>query len=423
LPNNVIPVAIIGAGPYGLSLASYLRHAGVPHRIFGAAMRSWQMQMPSGMFLKSEGFASNLAQPDGEMSLREFCEESGHAYRDYGLPVPLQVFVQYGLAFQRHFVPDLEEVIVRKIQRHDNGFMLLLSTGERLHARQVVLATGIDDFRYVPPALANLPSRFCSHTGDHHDYGRFKGRKVCVVGAGASATDAAAALHAAGANVHLISRSKKLHWISPRTERPLFERWFLRDPLGGGRFGQGHFYAGMPYLFRYFPREARLRIARTYLGPRGGWPVRECIEHLPKALGVTLDRAEVDGRRVVLHLSAKDGQTQTVEADHVIAGTGYRVDTRRLSFLDQNLRAAIRTLEGAPVLSAHFESSVPGLYFTGVSALYNFGPLMRFVAGTQFASGRVASQIAKVARAPVRATSLPAGFDLLMPRTSRADER
>jgi cation diffusion facilitator CzcD-associated flavoprotein CzcO len=300
LSNNFIPVVIVGAGPYGLSLASYLRRAGVPHRVFGSAMRSWQTQMPAGMFLKSEGFASNLAQPDGEMTLREFCEGAGHAYRHYGLPIPLHVFVQYGLAFQRHFAPELDETQVHKIQRHDGGFTLLLESGERLHTRQVVLATGIDDFRYMPPALANLPSRYRSHTGDHHDYSRFKGRKVCVVGAGASATDSAAALHAAGADVHLVARCDELLWISPRTERPLFESWFMRDPLGAGRLGQGHFYAGAAHLFRYFPRNRRLQIARTYLGPRGGWPVRECIDQLPKTLGVGLDNAEIEGSRPIM---------------------------------------------------------------------------------------------------------------------------
>jgi cation diffusion facilitator CzcD-associated flavoprotein CzcO len=417
LSTSPIPVAIIGAGPYGLSLSSYLRGAEVPHRIFGSPMSSWRTQMPAGMFLKSEGFASNLAQPDGEMTLRAFCEEAGYAYRDYGLPIPLRVFVNYGLAFQQHFVPGLEDTTVREIKRHDRGFALQLATGERVLAQHVVVATGIDAYRHVPQAIADLPSEFHSHTGDHHDYSRFSGRAVCVVGGGASATDVAAALYAAGADVHLVTR-KKLLWLSRRTERPLFERWFMRDYLGAGRLGQGHFYSDAPHVFRYFPRAARRQIARTYLGPRGGWPVRECIEQIPTTVGFGLDSVEIDGTKAVLHLLAKDGRTEEIRADHIIAGTGYRIDLRRLPFLHRDLQTTIQTFAGGPTLSAHFESSVPGLYFIGVSALYNFGPLMRFVAGTRFVSRRVAAHLVEATRERNPFLHRPAGLDRLIPRMS-----
>jgi hypothetical protein len=398
LPSNLIPVAIVGAGPYGLSLAAYLRRAGVAHRIFGSAMASWRTQMPTTMFLKSEGFASNLAQPDREMTLRDFCEESGYAYRDYGLPIPLHVFIKYGLAFQRHFAPDLEDTVVSEIRRHDRGFALLLGTGEQVLARNVVIATGIDPYRYMPTALAGLPSQLRSHTADHSDYSTFRGRRVCVIGAGASATDTAAALHAAGAHVQLVTRSEQLLWITPRTKRPLVEAWFKRDVLGAGRFGQGHIYSDAPQLFRYLPEKARLHIAATFLGPRGGWPVRECVEKLSIARGFTLDSAKADGSRAVLQLSSPDGKKRRLEADHVIAGTGYRLDLQRLWFLDPALRLTIKTLRGAPALSPHFESSVPGLYFTGVNGLYDFGPLTRFVAGTHFASKRISRQLTAAVR-------------------------
>src|ERR1700737_3337868 len=51
--------AIIGAGPYGLSLAAHLRHRGLSYEMFGQPMQSWSAFMPKGMLLKSEGFASN----------------------------------------------------------------------------------------------------------------------------------------------------------------------------------------------------------------------------------------------------------------------------------------------------------------------------------------------------------------------------
>lgn len=57
-------VAIIGAGPYGLSIAAHLRAYGIPFRIFGAPLDSWRRHMPVGMMLKSDGFASSLSAPD-----------------------------------------------------------------------------------------------------------------------------------------------------------------------------------------------------------------------------------------------------------------------------------------------------------------------------------------------------------------------
>ncbi len=82
-------VAIIGAGPYGLSLAAHLRARGIDFRIFGTPLNSWRTQMPKGMFLKSEGFASNLYDPDGAFTLVRFCADKSLGYADYNHPVPL----------------------------------------------------------------------------------------------------------------------------------------------------------------------------------------------------------------------------------------------------------------------------------------------------------------------------------------------
>ena len=100
-------VAIIGAGPYGLSLAAHLRARGIDFRIFGTPLHSWRTQMPKGMFLKSEGFASNLYDPDGAFTLERFCATKNLGYADYNHPVPLDTFCAYGLAFQERFVPTL----------------------------------------------------------------------------------------------------------------------------------------------------------------------------------------------------------------------------------------------------------------------------------------------------------------------------
>src|SRR5580692_4274627 len=67
--------AIIGAGPYGLSLAAHFRRRGIPFRIFGRPMDSWRAHMPKGMLLKSDGFASNISDPDDQFTLGKFCAD------------------------------------------------------------------------------------------------------------------------------------------------------------------------------------------------------------------------------------------------------------------------------------------------------------------------------------------------------------
>jgi len=414
--KGTTPVAIVGAGPYGLSIAAHLASRAIPFRIFGRPMSAWRDQMPAGMFLKSDGHASNLSHPDGELTLEDFCRAEGRPYEHFGLPIPLDLFVDYGLAFQRRFVPRVEEVEVAGVRACDDGFALTLTDGETVPAAAVVVSAGCDPFRRLPASLAHLGLDRLSHSADHRDFDAFAGKTVCVVGAGASATDVAAALHAAGAKAHLVSRADRLEWVLPRTEMPRFESLAKLDVLKGGRYGQGYIYSQLPHLYRYLPGAARTHIARTYLGPRGGWPVRACVEALPQHLGASILRAEDRDGAVDLHLRLRNGERRVLRADHVISATGYRIDIGRMGLLSPELRGRIRTLDGAPELSPGFESNIRGLYFAGYAALHSFGPLMRFVAGSDFAARRVSSAIARSLHAQRPNAATAQG----VPRTTRA---
>ena len=116
-------IAIIGAGPYGLSIAAFLNHSGVNFRIFGRPMQSWDERMPQGMLLKSEGFASSLYDPESEFTLSEFCKEQGIPYEDVGLAVSRENFVAYGKEFQRRLVPNLEQTDIQSLSRKGQGFV------------------------------------------------------------------------------------------------------------------------------------------------------------------------------------------------------------------------------------------------------------------------------------------------------------
>jgi thioredoxin reductase len=404
-------VVIIGAGPFGLSVAAYLRARGLDFRIFGSPMQTWLENMPRGMRLKSEGFASSIYDPHSSFTLAHYCRERNLAYADIGLPVPLETYSAYGLEFQRRFVPHLENKAVVSVRRGSGGFELLLDDGERLTAKNIVMAVGLSHFAHVPPALAALPEALVTHSSRHHVLDGFRGREVVVVGAGASALDIAALLQQDGVPVQVVARRSSIHFHSPPpSTRPSFWRQ-LRKPVTG--LGPGwHLFlcTHTPLIFRRMPESFRLEKVRNVLGPAPGWFMKDqVVGKIPLHLGATVNKAEAVNGRVHLELTDRTGARNTIEADHVIAGTGYRVDLRRLTFLDPNLLSAIREVEHTPKLSAHFESSVPGLYFVGAAAANTFGPLMRFAFGAGFAANRVSSRLARSsARGPVRETALNA---------------
>ena len=51
--NATTDLLIIGAGPFGLSMAARARHLGIDHIIVGEPMSFWRTHMPSGMYLRS----------------------------------------------------------------------------------------------------------------------------------------------------------------------------------------------------------------------------------------------------------------------------------------------------------------------------------------------------------------------------------
>jgi thioredoxin reductase len=391
----MLDVVIIGAGPYGLSMAAYFRGHGIPFRIFGRLMDSWSAHMPKGMFLKSDGFASNIYDPDGGFTLERFCADRGIGYSDTGRPVSLDTFVAYGLAFKERMVPELEDKVVVELDRLPNGFRLRLEDGEVVSSRRVVLAVGITHFEYVPDNLATLPPEFLSHSSRHRDLEVFRGRKVVVIGGGASALDLAGLLRDADADVQLVARRKTLKFHTKPSGKP--RSWWqrIRNPQSGlGPGLRSRFFANAPMLFHYLPESLRLHIVKTHLGPSGGWFTRDkVVGRMPLLLGYTLEVAQVQGDKILLGLRSIEGSKCEILADHVIAATGYRVDTSRLKFLSASIQGRLEKTHGSPVLSSSFESSIPGLYFIGVAAANSFGPLMRFAFGAGFTARRVTKTI------------------------------
>jgi FAD-dependent urate hydroxylase len=391
--DRACDVAIVGAGPYGLAAAARLRSLdGLDVRVFGEPMSFWA-GMPQGMLLRSHWDACHIGFPSGDLTLDSYKAESGN---EFGKPVPLDAFIDYGRWFQRTAVPDVDARRVAYIKSGPGGFRLQLEDGATLRAARVVIAAGIEAFTARPVVFDHFPPERVTHSSEHRDLGRFGGGRVLVIGGGQSALESAALLHEAGAGVEVIARKEQLVWLHGGTVqarlgrfKPIFYAQTDVGPAGLSRL------VAVPGLFRRLPRGVQAKLAHRAIRPAGArWLVDRLTEvPITTARTVVGAKGTTSGVRVTLD----DGSQRLV--DHVILGTGYRVDVGAYGFLAPELVAGVRQVGGYPMLGKGLESSVPGLHFVGAPAAWSFGPVMRFVSGSWYAAAQVTAHLEKGLRA------------------------
>jgi thioredoxin reductase len=374
-------------------------------------MDSWKNNMPPGMLLKSRLRSSDISDPSFSLTLEQFYQETRTLVDRFASPT-LETFVAYGEAFQTRLVPDLEPKMLTRLERTADGFVATFDDRDTVVARNVVLAIGVHPFKYIPDVLRELADGVMSHSADHGPLNMFAGKEVAVLGSGSSATDQAALSNESGAAVTLVARAPALSFVGPAAQRSKIRRQlkYMLTPLyPSSGIGSGWLLkicADAPWLFHELPEKWRLRIAQNTLGPKGHDSMKDRVLGKVRLMtGCNLHSAKLNGSRLDLHLINKDGVRETLQVDHLIAATGYRVDIAKLAFLDQALRATIRTVRGGPVLSSDYQSSVPGLYFIGPASLHSFGPVVRFVLGSAHSSTRLTQHFLRTL--PAQQCSLP----------------
>jgi len=386
-------VVVIGAGPYGLGAGAHLRPiVGLEVKVFGEPMSFWKNQMPAGMLLRSSWEASHLWDPKRRFSLRAYQKESGSLIPP---PVSLEQFVTYGLWFQQKAVPDLDCRKIHSIEKDSFGFRITVGNGEVITSRRVVVAAGIFPFASRPAEFVGLPSALVSHTSEHHDLSQFKGKRVIVVGGGQSALESGALLHEAGAEVEIIIRTPQIKWLGWKKKiqslgrvSKLFYSWTDVGPAGISKI------VSLPGLLQRFPRGVQDRLRIRSVRPAGAYWLLARLNTLPLTTGRSICSARVVGARIRLKLD--DGSERT--ANHVLLGTGYRVDVAKYDFLASNILENLRCTKGYPQLGPGFESSVSGLHFLGAPAAWSYGPLMNFVSGTKYAGAVLARHLGRISR-------------------------
>src|ERR1700723_4546263 len=380
-------VTIIGAGPYGLSSAAYLRAAGIETRVFGDPMSFWKNQMPAVMCLRSNWGPSHIADPKQQLTLDEYCRENGN---HISKPIPLNRFVGYGQWFQSRVVPDLDRRQISGVETDSKGFRVALADGESFTSRRVVVATGISTFASRPPEFVGIPTALAAHSSAHNDLTKFKGQRVVVIGAGQSALESGVLLKEAGIEVEVIARRRILNWVGlhPRLHHlgPLSRLLYSTHDVGPAGISR---LVAAPHVFRRFPRWFQERTAYRAIRPAvSGW-LQPRLADVQLTLGRKVVSAPATDSQ--LRLKLDDGIERLV--DHVLLAKGFRVDISRYQFLSSSLVKKVETASGYPVLKRGLECSIPGLHFLGKPAAWSFGPVVGFVSGTEFAANELVHSV------------------------------
>ncbi len=366
---------IIGAGPYGLSVAAHLKARGIPTLVFGKSMEFWQ-NMPAGLCLKSIWSASSFSDPAGAYSLNRYIAATNLSPQQ---PIPLPFFLNYARWFQQHVVPDVDPTYVQSLAPDGIYFHLDLADGRAVKARRVIVAVGISMFANVPDFALDLPPALASHTQHQTDFTKFSGRNIAVVGSGQSALEYVALLHEAGAHVELIARGPVLWHNHTLYERTGPAKHIFYPPGDVGPPGINWLVA-FPLIFSRFPERIKYPVHRRAVRPGGARWLRPRIEgHVQLTTYTQIEKATEQGQSVYLELS--DGTTR--EVDYLFLGTGYRPNIHKLAFIDPALRQEVQEHNGYPILNTWFESVVPHLHFVGALAGNTFGPTCRFVSGAK----------------------------------------
>jgi Predicted flavoprotein involved in K+ transport len=382
-------VVVVGAGPYGLSVAAHLLARGLNVAIFGKPVELWRAHMPQGMNLRSHWWATNLSDPQQRYTFGRFLQMKGYSQEH---PTAIEHFIEYALWFQQNVVPDVDETYVAEIVRRNGLYTLRLEDGRAVQAPAVVMAIGVYYFAYRPEEYAAFPPDLVSHSFEHADFARFRGQHILIVGAGQSAVENAALASEADVEVSLLARHP-IRWLEPdRTnERTWLQR--LQAPNAGIAPGWVNWtLEALPYLFYRLSQAVKDKFLRThYYAAASDW-----------LFARTKDKVHIYEKRTIAHSEQKDGgcavtlsSGEQLQVDHIMLATGYAVDIKKLPMLSPTLLAQMNIVNGIPLLSPWFESSVPGLYFVGLSSIYSFGPLYRFIIGAKAAAPRVTRAVAR----------------------------
>lgn len=382
-------VVIVGAGPYGLSTAAHVQASGLNVAIFGKPLYLWKNHMPKGMLLRSIWWASMLSDPKRKYDLPQFAKQHNTTIPH---PLPMDMFLDYALWFQKNVVPNVDETYIKNITKKDNFFHVTLEDGREIQSKTIVMACGLAYYVHVPDEFVKLPAKFVTHTYDYGKFDHLEGKNIVIIGGGQSALETAAIMHENGIHIEIVTR-KSINWLHPDNRTRGFIECLVAPDAGIGAGWINRILEVYPYLFQKLPRKIKDRHlnGRGKHGPAGSFWLKSRLKNVTIHQNEPVKNVEIKNNTIVLTLNSG----KIIQADHVILATGYKADLHKLYMIDKNLRSLIKVYKGMPVLNKFFESNIRGLYFVGYSSHMSFGPLFRFIVGADATAKRVSKAISR----------------------------
>lgn len=361
-------LAIIGAGPYGLSLAAHAKDVGLNYKVFGYPMDFWKSKMPPNMFIRTLLEYTGLSDPNNKFTLNHYQREKREIF---SYPLPRSVFVKYGLWFTEQLAISIEKTLITQVSLDKGLFKLESQDGIEFIARKVIVAVGLTNAQYIPPKLSEFPEHLVSHTSKYTAFDQFEGKDVLVLGGGQSAWEAAALLHQSNANVQLVYR--RPHRLSPDKNTNAKQQ-------------------ALASRFYTYSKEKQQDIRKNFVKPT----VSDFL--VPFVEGKVKQKSNTS---VIDAVRTKDGRLKVVfndhsslVIDHLIAATGYKFSPERLPFLKRVKEHILLNPSGSPKVNEHFESTLPNLYFSGPSTSYNHGPTFNFIADVKRTANVIINHLA-----------------------------
>ena len=357
---------IIGAGPFGLSMAAHAQQLGIDYIIAGKPMEFWEKNMPAGMYLRSA--CDWHLDADNEHTIEKFLSIKKLSRGD-AEPLSLQFYLSHTKWFiEQKKIHPLQVYIKKLDHKKDHCYKAFTNDNEIINAKNVVIATGFKYFKHIPgEILSLLPPGTYSHTCDTIDMKQMKDKRVLIIGGRQSAYEWAALLNEGGADT--------IH-ISHRHESPAFERsdwsWvnvmvdkFEDDPLWFHNLS----FAEKEAIRKKLWEEGRLKI-EPWLNERVKknnirvWPftnIVSCKQSQNGELEITFDNR------------------QNIIVEHIIFATGYKVNISNVPFLaNGNILPMLSIQNGFPELDKYFQTNLPGLFIASIPASQDFGPFFGF---------------------------------------------
>lgn len=332
----MVDVCIVGAGMCGLVAAFALKREGITNiRQIDAAPAGREgpwVTYARMRTLRSPKHLTGPAMGMAALTFRAWFEAQwGAAAWEQSGRIPRAQWMDYLIWYRKALGLAVENGVTLKTLTPDDGFWWLETEGAgRFPARKVILANGRDALggNRVPEVAAGLPAALVSHTRDDIDFTALKGKRVAVLGGGASACDnAAETLEAGAAEVH--------HFIR-RPDWPRINKF------------KGIVYSGFVHGFPRLTVAERWHILNYAFGFGVAAP-RESVQRLAGHagyrvhLGAPWTKASAAGGTVAIETPRGD-----ITVDHVILATGFEIDIGRAAAL-ANVVDEIRTFRDAAI--------------------------------------------------------------------------